>query len=191
MEIINNEEKKYNQSKNKIFEVSKFMQKLFEDAMNCTDYTKKVKTIHAIEKLQKKCYKYVNSRKLNDNVHGSHCCYPGGSVDVYRPNTHKQNVVDMIDYFFINKGFSSANDFIENSCEKLHIQESGYSTGYNEYHIETTPKRFYDASCWKNFVLNNGISYDILDINKDLSQSKIDEINKNYAQDENLEANYM
>lgn len=97
----------------------------------------------------------------------------------------------MIDYFFINKNFNTPNDFIECSCEKLHIQESGYSTGYNEYHIDTTPKRFYDASCWKNFVLNNNISNDILDINKDFSQNEIDEINKNYALDENLEADYM
>ena len=174
------EDERYEKTKQEMFGVSVYLKKLFDKALNEQDIKIKNKLVSKIQKSQAKCYKYIQKQKLNDNKGGTRQCYPGGRVDTYRPHTHHQNVVDMIDYFFVND-FNSPNDFLRRACPKFHYHESGYSTDIDSYFIDTQPKLFYSASCWEKFVYEGKDALKYLDVNKFYSSEELFEINQKYS----------
>ena len=92
--------KKLDKIRDEMFNISLGLKEMFDFAMDCHDKQAVEKTIKEIKKIQKKCYKVIDRKRLNDNHGGTYRCYPGGDVDVYKPHTDRQNVVDIIDYFF-------------------------------------------------------------------------------------------
>lgn len=91
---------RYANAKDKIFKLAKYLKELFEQARKVDDEKLKLKYIEKIKLYQKKGYRYIERKHLADNKGGTYKCYPGGIVDVVKPNTHKQNVLDILDYFF-------------------------------------------------------------------------------------------
>ena len=170
---------KLKETRKEMFEISLGMKDMFDHAIACEDEKVVDEIIKDIKKIQKKCYRIIDKKHINDYHGGTYRCYPGGEVDVYRPHTDKQNIVDYIDYFFINT-VSSADEFNEKFSPQLHEHEYGESSGLYDYVVDKSPKNFYDANCWEQ-ILRKQAKELIATDGKGLTQEKIEEINQEYG----------
>lgn len=166
--------------KEEMFMVSIGLKDLFDYAINCDDKKDVENIIKSIKKIQKKSYKIIEKSQLSDYHGGTYACYPGGGIDTYQSQTDKQDVLDLIDYFFINT-CSSADEFNKNISPKLHDHEHGESYGLFDYSVDKEPKKFYDAKCWEQILRRKAIDLVSLADNGQLSQEEIDEINQEYG----------
>lgn len=166
--------------RNEMFEISLELKRMFDEAFDSKSKRTVNKTIKTIKKLQEKCYKFIDRKKLNDYHGGSHKCYPGGCVETYRFHTDRQNVRDFIDYFFIND-CSNSEEFNKKYSCKLHPYEYGESYGPFCYNSHKYPKEFYDANCWEEILLRK--DKDLLNLINvpSLTQERINEINQEYC----------
>ena len=171
-----------------MFKASMYLNNLFNFSLFAENEKDKEKTIKEIIKIQKRCYRMIEKYNLNDYRGGTYKCYPGGSVDTYNPHSDKQKVLDMIDYFFVNRGYDNAKEFTKVVSPLVHEHEIGYSLGLNDYVCQIEPKRYYNADCWQE-MLKQGVSdKNILDAHNPLSQSKIDIINHRYSHNAQAES---
>lgn len=164
-----------------IFKVSQHLNNLFNFSLVTDSKKDKLKTIKEILKIQKRCYKMIEKYNLNDYKGGTYRCYPGGTVDTYKPHSDKQNVLDMIDYFFVNNGYINAKEFTKTVSPLLHTHEFGESLSMDDYVCNIEPKKFYNADCWQEFLKQGLIDTNILDAHIPLSQEKINKINNQYS----------
>lgn len=170
---------KLNKVRKQMFDISKKLKQMFDSAFDLCDEKFIAKTIETIKNLQKKCYKIIDRKNLHDNHGGTYKCYPGGGLDVFNPHTDKQNIIDMIDYFFIND-CESPEEFNKKYSKKLHSHEFGESYGFNEYSVESLPKEFYESNCWEQILLRK--DRDLINQSRNaFSQKQISEINKDFS----------
>lgn len=183
-------EDKLNKLTSIMFKVSLQLNNLFNFSILTENKKDKEKAIKEIKKIQKRCYKMIEQHHLNDYTGGTHTCCPGGSLDTYKPHTDKQNVLDMINYFFVNKGYANAKEFTKIVSPLVHEHEFGYSLGLNDYICNIEPKRFYNADCWQEFIRQGLKDISILNAQIPLSQDKINQINNQYSQALHTESNF-
>ena len=138
---------KLKETRKEMFEISLGMKDMFDHAIACEDEKVVDEIIKDIKKIQKKCYRIIDRRHLNDYHGGTYRCYPGGEVDVYRPHTDKQNIVDYIDYFFINT-VSSADEFNEKFFEVASFSSRGPS--FNRFKPDLVAPSVDITSCGLN-----------------------------------------
>ena len=164
-----------------MYNVSLYLNELFNISLIAENEKDKEKTIKEILKIQKRCYKMIGKYNLNDYRGGTYQCYPGGTVDTYNPHSDKQKVLDMINYFFVNRDYISAKEFTSIVSPLVHEHEVGHSFGLNDYVCQVEPKRYYNADCWQEMLKQGVTDKNILDAHIPLSQAKIDEINNRYS----------
>lgn len=185
-----NYKSKLTKTRMEIFEISLELKRMFDQAMKSDDEKFIKNVIKTIKKIQKKSYTVINRKKLNDYHGGTHRCYPGGEVDCYRPHTDKQNIIDFIDYFFINN-CSTPDEFNKKYSYKLHEHEEGMSFGIADYSCTKYPKQFFNANCWENILKNKAKELLNLIDEPDLDQNMINKINSEYGAKEKFEDKEM
>lgn len=164
-----------------MFKISQYLSEMFELSLSIDSKKCREQTVKYIKKTQNRAYKMIDKYKLNDNKGGSHQYHLDGSIDIYNPHTDKQNVLDMIDYFYLNRNYENAKEFTKIVSPLLHEHETIHYLSLNDYICNIEPKKFYNADCWQEFLKQGSIDKEIFDVNIPLSQEKINEINNKYS----------
>lgn len=144
-----------------MFKVSLYLNNMFNFSLLAESKKDKEKTIKEIIKVQKRSYRMIEKCKLHNDT----------------PYADKQNVLNMIDYFFVNRGYLNAKEFIKAISSLVHSRES------NEL------KKFYNSDCWQEFLKQGLTDTSILDARKPLTQEKINAINNQYSKASQLNNN--
>ena len=156
-----------------MFKVSLYLNNMFNFSLLAESKKDKEKTIKEIIKVQKRSYKMIEKYKLHNDT----------------PYADKQNVLDMIDYFFVNRGYSSAKEFIKVISPLVHKQKSGNSLNLDDNISSISSKKFYESNCWQEFLKQGLTDISVLDARKPLTQEKINAINNQYSKASQLNNN--